>query len=109
VLDDQTFQIESDKAMQALFGRLTDASDSYNFEPDMSGGALVVEFDDPPGKFVVSPNRPVHQIWVSANTKSYKLDWDEATGAFVLPATGQSLAALMAGAIGLHLGEEVQL
>jgi iron-sulfur cluster assembly protein CyaY len=108
-MDDQAFLLESDKALQALFERLTDASDDYAFEPDLNSGALTVEFEDSPSKFVVSPNRPVHQIWVSANTKSFKLDWDEAHAEFVLPTTGQTLIALMEEALGKHLGLEVQL
>ena len=33
---------------------------------------------------MVSPNAPVRQIWVSAHSKSFKLDWDAAKEAFVL-------------------------
>jgi CyaY protein len=58
---------------------------------------------------VVSPNAPVSQIWVSAHSKSFKLDWDPARGAFVLPVTGQSLAELIGSAIGQQLGETVML
>jgi CyaY protein len=35
-------------------------------------------------KFVVSPNAPVRQIWVSAMARSYKLSWVPETGAFAL-------------------------
>ncbi len=75
----------------------------------MKAGALTVEFEEPKAKFVVSPNAPVRQIWVSANVKSYKLDWVDAAGAFVLPSTGQTLKQMMAEAIRLHLGEEIEL
>jgi hypothetical protein len=33
------------------------ASDDYGFEVDFNAGALGVEFEDPPGKFVISPTR----------------------------------------------------
>ena len=108
-MDDNAFRREADAAIDSLFRRLTAASDRYGFEPDMNGGALTVEFDEPPGKFVVSPNAPVRQIWVSANVQSFKLEWNEAAGAFTLPGTGQTLDALMAGEIGKHLGETVKL
>ena len=72
-------------------------------------GALAIEFDSPAAKFVVSPNSPVRQVWVSAHSKSFKLDWDDARGAFVLPSSGQTLAELIGEAIGQQIGEEVRL
>ena len=49
----------------------------------LNAGALAIEFETPPAKFVVSPNSPVSQIWVSAQSKSFKLDWDAARGAYL--------------------------
>ena len=37
-------------------------------------------------KFVVSPNAPVRQIWVSAMARSYKLSWSPERDAFALDA-----------------------
>jgi frataxin-like iron-binding protein CyaY len=51
----------------------------------------------------------VRQIWVSAHSKSFKLDWDQARGAFVLAGSGQTLAQLIGDAVGKQLGEEVAL
>jgi hypothetical protein len=51
----------------------------------------------------------VSQIWVSAHSKSFKLDWDAARSAFVLAGTKQSLAELMGDAVGQQLGEKVVL
>jgi CyaY protein len=95
--------------MNDLYRALNDASDDYAFEADFNAGALTVEFEDPPAKFVISPNTPVRQIWVSAHSKSYKLDWDKGDGAFVFPETGQSLQILIEEAIGRQLGQEVSL
>ena len=108
-MDDTSFRNAADAAIDSLFRRLTAASDHYPFEPDLNGGALTVEFDEPPGKFVVSPNAPVRQIWVSANVQSFKFEWDAATKEFKLPSTRQTLVELMADAIGQHLGEAVVL
>jgi CyaY protein len=87
---------------------LAEASDEHGFDTDF-GGALTIEFDDPPAKFVVSPNAPVAQVWVSAQMKSYKLDWDPARREFVLPESGQSLQTLVQEAVSRQLGEEVSL
>jgi CyaY protein len=67
------------------------------------GGLIHVLFDDPPGKFVITPNAPVQQIWISALSTSFKLDWDPAEQAFVLPRTGEQLTPLMDRLIAEHL------
>ena len=109
LMDDQEFKNRAEESLQALYRRLAAASDDADFEVDFNSGALAIEFEDPPGKFVISPNSPVHQIWVSAHSKSYKLDWDGAKNDFVLPSDGQTLTELIQDAIAKQLGEEVSL
>jgi iron donor protein CyaY len=108
-MDDQEFKKRADQSLQALYRRLAAASDDAAFEADFNAGALTIEFDDAPAKFVISPNAPVHQIWVSAHSKSYKLDWDSVENDFVLPSSGQNLTELIQDAITRQLGEEVSL
>ncbi len=108
-MDDQQFQTRAGAALDDLYRRLSASADQHDFEVDFNAGALAVEFEDPPAKFVVSPNSPVHQIWVSAHSRSFKLAWDDAQAAFVLPDTGQTLAAMMGEAVGKQIGEEVTL
>src|ERR671927_265243 len=98
-MDEQEFKNRADEALTKLYKSLIAASDEFGFEPDFNSGALSIEFEDPPGKFVISPNSPVRQIWVSAHSKSFKLDWDDSRKAFVLPETNQSLDDLIASAI----------
>lgn len=109
MIDEQKFRKLAEEALEQLQRALEKAADTYEFEVDSNQGALTVEFEDPPARFVVSPNAPVRQIWVSARVKSFKLDWDDARGAFVLPADQRDLKSLMAGVIGEQLGEEVAL
>jgi iron donor protein CyaY len=108
-MDEQEFKRRADQALDQLYRKLSDAADDYDFEVDFNSGALAIEFEDPPGKFVVSPNTPVRQIWVSAHSRSFKLDWDSARSAFVYPETGETLEGLIAGSIGKQLGEEISL
>src|ERR1700678_18923 len=103
-MDDQEFQTRAGEALHDLYKRLNAASGGGEFEADFNSGALAIEFEEPPGKFVVSPNAPVHQIWVSAHSKSYKLDWDSGANDFVLQSSGQSLTELIQDAIGKQLG-----
>ena len=108
MLDDQEFQLKADECLGNLHKALSAASDEHDFETDY-GGTLTVEFEDPPTKFVVSPNAPVRQIWVSALSKSFKLGWDAGRNDFVLPETGQTLKEIIQDAIGRHLGEPITL
>jgi iron donor protein CyaY len=108
-MDEQEFKTRADSTLQSLYRKLSEASDRYGFEPDFNAGALAIEFEEPKAKFVVSPNTPVRQIWVSAHSRSFKLEWDPATQAFVLPDTRQTLHEFIAAAIGQQLGEQVSL
>jgi CyaY protein len=108
-MDEQEFKKRSAEAMESLFRKLSAASERYDFEPDFNAGALAIEFEEPKAKFVVSPNAPVRQIWVSAHSKSFKLDWDAAKSSFVLPDSGETLDQMIASAIGKHIGESVTL
>lgn len=96
MLTDHEFQQQADTALSDLYSKLARASDDFDFDVDMNNGALTVEFEDPRERFVVSPNSPVKQIWVSAHVQSYKFDWNGS--AFVLP-SGQTLEQMMADAI----------
>jgi CyaY protein len=107
MIDEQTFRKHAEQAIEQLQRALEKAMDRYEFEVDSNQGALTIEFEDPPARFVVSPNAPVRQIWVSARVKSFKLDWDEARNAFALG--GKDLKELIAGVIGEQLEEEVTL
>jgi CyaY protein len=108
-MDDQEFRARADAALHDLYRRLAAASDEHDFEADFNSGALTIEFEKPAGKFVISPNAPVRQIWVSALSRSFKLDWDSVENAFVLTSSDQRLAELVADVMGQHLGEEVSL
>jgi iron donor protein CyaY len=108
-MDEQEFKTRADQVLQSLHKRLAAASEDADFEADFNAGALAIEFESPPAKFVVSPNSPVRQIWVSAHSKSYKLDWDDVQNTFILENTGQTLTELIQDAIAQQLGEEVSL
>ena len=109
MLDEQSFPLRADEAIEALYRSLLAAADEHELEADMNNGALTVEFEEPPAKFVVSPNSPVRQIWVSAHSKSFKFEWNDDRASFVLPDSGDDLKAMMGKAISQHLGESVTL
>ena len=109
MLDEHEFRHHCDEALADLFKALNRATEDHDFDPDMVSGALQIAFDSPPGKFVVSPQSPLRQVWVSAHSRSFKLDWNPAQQAFVLAGTGQTLKQMIAGAMATQLGELVEL
>jgi len=104
-MDELEFRSLAETALNSLMQHLIvrEEEDEAGFEVEGQGGLLNVVFEEPPGKFVITPNTPMRQIWISALSTSFKLDWDEAAGAFVLPRTGEELTPLVDRLIGEHL------
>jgi len=94
MIDEATFRNESDKALEALKQALIDAEEEGGFEAEEKNGVLNVLFEDGAAKFVFTPNTPVRQVWISALSTSFKLEWNEAAQAFTLPKTGEDLRTL---------------
>jgi iron-sulfur cluster assembly protein CyaY len=93
-LSDQNFRLEADRALERLQHSLMPMADEHGFEVELQNGVLQIVFEDPsPSKFVVSPNAPVRQIWVSAMSRSYKLTWQPESSTFALD--GESLETLI--------------
>ncbi len=109
MMDEQEFKQHVNQSMDELYRALSKAADDFDFDPEMDGGALKIEFEDPPARFVVSPNAPVQQIWLSAHSRSFKLDWDASQNSFIHPESGQSLTELVSEQISKQLGDEVTL
>ena len=93
-LTEQEFRLQADLALEHLQHTLQPMADDEGFEVELQNGVLQVVFEDPsPTKFVVSPNAPVRQIWVSAMSRSFKLTWSPDDSTFVLD--GERLDALV--------------
>ena len=101
-LSEQEFRLEADRALEALQRSLLTMADEDGFEVELQNGVLQVIFEEPaPAKFVVSPNAPVRQIWLSALSRSYKLAWEPERSAFALD--GETLDALVKRLARQHL------
>ena len=94
-MDEQEFRRAAEAALEGLKKHLIATEEEGGFEVEEQNGVLNVLFEEPPAKFVITPNAPVRQIWISALSTSFKLDWDAAAAAFVLPKTGETLAPLV--------------
>ena len=102
-LSEQDFRVKSDEALERARRALLALADEAGFEIELSNGVLNLIFEEPTeARFVVSPNAPVRQIWVSAMSKSYKLSWAPEAGAFAL--NGEPLPQLLERLTRMHLG-----
>jgi CyaY protein len=108
MMDELEFRKRADDAFASLKKSLIAAEDETDFEVEDQSGALHISFEDG-ARFVISPNAPVRQIWISALTTSFKLDWSEADTDFVLAKTGETLKPLVGRLISQQMGESVDL
>jgi len=94
-LSEQEFRVKSDEALESARRALLPLADSGGgFEVELQNGVLNLVFEEPfEMRFVVSPNAPVRQIWVSAMARSYKLSWAPDLDAFALD--GETLPRLL--------------
>jgi frataxin-like iron-binding protein CyaY len=93
-LTEQDFRVKSDQALADAQRSLLPLADTEGFEVELQNGVLNLIFEEPSdARFVVSPNAPVRQIWVSAMARSYKLSWSPELNAFALD--GETLATLL--------------
>jgi CyaY protein len=106
MLDELVFRRHADAALESLKKSLIVAEEGGDFEVEENSGALNVLFEEPPGKFVITPNTPVRQIWISALSTSYKLDWSEEKGDFILSKDNTAFRPLIARLINRHLGSD---
>jgi iron donor protein CyaY len=110
MMDEQDFIKKCDAAMEALKQKLMVVGDNNEFDVEGGSGKLEVEFEDEVGtRFVISPNAPVRQIWISALTTSFKLGWSDAAQAFVLEKTGENLDEVMSRILSEKLGIQVKV
>jgi CyaY protein len=95
-ISEAEFQRHSEETLARLeraFGALAEDRD---IDVRLEGGVLSVEFEEgEPGKFIISPNSSARQLWISARMGSYKFDWSDQTGEFLLAGPGETLSLVM--------------
>jgi iron donor protein CyaY len=110
MLDEQDFRRKADAAFEDLKRRLLTLGDERGFDVEGESGKLEVIFEEPEeAKFVVSPNTPVREIWISALSTSFKLGWSDSKNAFILEKTGENLLDVMSRVVSQQLGQQVHL
>jgi len=110
MLEEKDFQRKADTAFEGLKKRLLVLGDEHGFDVEGEAGKLEILFEEPEeAKFVISPNTPVREIWISALSTSFKLGWNDSRNAFVLEKTGEDLYGVMSRVISQQLGAEVKV
>ncbi|HVM74209.1 MAG TPA: iron donor protein CyaY [Candidatus Saccharimonadales bacterium] len=108
MLTEHDFQKKSDSAFEDVKRRLLKLGDEHGFDVEGESGKLEVIFEEPePAKFVISPNTPIREIWISALSTSFKLGWSDARNAFVHEKTGEDLYQVMSRVVSQQLGKQV--
>jgi iron donor protein CyaY len=110
MLSEHDFQKKADAAFESLKKRLLLLGDQHEFDVEGESGKLEIIFEEPePAKFVISPNTPIREIWISALSTSFKLGWSDARNAFVLEKTGEDLDTVISRVVSQQLGAQVKL
>lgn len=97
MMDEQEFRGRAEAALEALKQHLYACEEEPGsaFEVDEQGGVLYLSFEEQGAKFVVTANSPARQIWISALSTSFKLDWDETANGFTLAKSGEAMIPLL--------------
>ena len=95
--------------ISTLDDRLSTLIDSgSDLEFERSGDVLTIIFSDG-AKFIVTPNSPVNQLWVSANYEGHRFNFDGARLAWIDEKTGQEFHTYMSRLLSDKLAEEVRV
>ena len=110
MLNEKDFQRKADAAFEELKRRLLALGDAHGFDVEGESGKLEVIFEEPEeAKFVVSPNTPVREIWISALSTSIKLGWSDSKNTFVSERTGENLLEVMSRVVSQQLRTPVKV
>ena len=109
-MDEHEFRSRSDAALEGLERRLIELADEHGFDVEGGTEKLEVLFEEPEeSRFVISPNSPARQIWISALATSFKLGWSDEAGTFVLEKTSETLGQVMSRLLSRQLGTAVEV
>ena len=105
-ISETEFQRRAETAIAELERSFGELAEERDIDVQVQGGVLSIAFDEgEPGKFIVSPNSSVRQIWVSARVSSLKFDFHQETEEFLIAATGETLKQAMSRLTQEQLGD----
>jgi iron donor protein CyaY len=106
-LSDAEFQMRVEDTLKDLEFAFSRLANERDIDVEMQGNVLTVTFEEgEPGKFVISPNSSVGQIWVSARLASYKFDWSDTANDFILPQSNELIKTVLERLTREQLGDD---
>jgi len=107
MINAEDYSRHAERSLEHLNRALDVVADAHEVEIVYQSNVLTVEVEEPfLSKIIVSPNSSALQIWISAQSTSFKLDWSNENQSFVLTDTNESLNQLLGRLIGEALGVE---
>ena len=105
-ITEAAFQEKAEDAIRQLEARFARLAEDRDLDVQVEGGVLNISFEEgEPGRFIVSPNSSVRQLWVSARVSSFKFDWSDEAESFVLAGTAEGLTQVMTRLTREQLGD----
>jgi iron-sulfur cluster assembly protein CyaY len=104
-MNDAEFAERAEQTLADLEDRLNEASADMDMEVEAGEGTIKIRFEDPhPGTFVLSPNPPAKQLWLSARTTSFKFNWSDQVNGFVHEKSGEPIDQTLGRLISEQMG-----
>ncbi|MEP7236193.1 MAG: iron donor protein CyaY [Ignavibacteriota bacterium] len=98
-----------DSTIRNLDDALSSLIDSGSeFDLEKNGDVLSVIFEDD-SKYIISPNSPVSQLWVSANYEGHRFKFDEVHSNWVDEKSGEEFLAYLGRLLSDKLAENISL
>lgn len=104
-----TFTQHYDASITDLETRLSNAIDEgTEFDFEKNGDVLTIEFEDGE-RFIISPNSPVNQLWVSANYSGSRFNWSDEENDWIHEKQGDPLFLFLDKELSKKLGKPVSI
>ena len=103
------FSQHYDQTIRALEAKLSDLIDSgSDMDYDRAGDVLTIEFSDGE-RYVVTPNAPVQQLWLSANYSGQRYNWSDESEQWLNDKSATPFTDQLAELLSAKLGEPIEL
>ena len=104
-----SFTDRYDATVTNLDNQLSDLIDSgLDFDIEKNGDVLSIIFEDG-SKFIITPNSPVSQLWVSANYEGHRFNFDEAGQQWMDEKSGEEFLTYFSRLLSEKLSKEILL
>ncbi len=104
-----SFTQNYDSTIQKLDDSLSALIDSgSDFDLEKNGDVLSIIFEDD-SKFIISPNSPVSQLWVSANYEGHRFNFDEGKSVWQDEKSGEEFLTYISRLLSTILSEDISL